>query len=194
MTRLQTPPETLGSPAGSVEQRFHQIKKELHQQLLKNMDVTALGRLSEPELRLEVRRAAEQLCRISTDLLNLSERERLVSEVLDETFGLGPLEPLMRDPTDHRHPDQRPQGASTSSARAGWSGSTSSSTTNGTCVQIVQRIVGRVGRRVDETRPMVDARLRRRQPRQRDHPAAGPGRHPAVDPAVRRPAAADRAT
>src|SRR5262249_11950192 len=50
------------------------------------------------ELRREVRRAAEELCRLSSDLLSLSERERLVNEVLDETFGLGPLEPLMRDP------------------------------------------------------------------------------------------------
>ena len=53
---------------------------------------------SEDELRLEVRRQAEALCRSRADLLSLSERERLVNEVLDETFGLGPLEPLMRDP------------------------------------------------------------------------------------------------
>ena len=158
MTRLQTPPEALGSPPGSVEQRFHQIKKELHQQLLRNMDVTALGKLSETELKLEVRRAAEQLCMFSTDLLSLRDRERLVGEVLDETFGLGPLEPLMRDPTVT---DILINGPRCVYAER-----------NGRLEpapvvfhdeehlrQIVQRMVARVGRRIDETSPMVDARL-----------------------------------
>ncbi len=103
------------------EDRLRHYKKELHQQLIASMDLSAIGTMNESELRLEVRRAAEELCRLSSDLLSLSERERLVEEVLDETFGLGPLEPLMRDPT--------------------------------------QRIASRVGRRVGETSPMVDARL-----------------------------------
>src|SRR6266704_2641967 len=81
------------------EERFLQYKKELHQQLITGMDLSAIGTMNEEELRLEVRRAAEELCRLSSDLLSLSERERLVNEVLDETFGLGPLEPLLRDPT-----------------------------------------------------------------------------------------------
>ena len=83
------------------------------------MDLSAIGSMSEDELREEVRRGAEQLCRQSNDLLSLSERERLIGEVLDETFGIGPLEVLMRDPTDLRHPGQRARSASTSSAGGG---------------------------------------------------------------------------
>ena len=85
--------------AGSDEGRLLRHKKELHQKLIASMDLSAIGTMSEEELRVEVRNAAEELCRYSSDLLSLSERERLVNEVLDETFGLGPLEPLMRDPT-----------------------------------------------------------------------------------------------
>src|SRR5581483_3862200 len=57
------------------------------------------GALDEEQLRLEVRRQAEAKCGQRADLLTQIERERLVKEVLDEAFGLGPLEPLMRDPT-----------------------------------------------------------------------------------------------
>src|SRR5690348_485165 len=85
------------APHRTTEERFLQHKHELHQQLIASMDLSAIGTMNEEELRVEVRRAAEELCQLSSDLLSLSERERLVNEVLDETFGLGPLEPLMRD-------------------------------------------------------------------------------------------------
>src|SRR5712692_9060573 len=88
-----------GMPLPSAEERLLRYKRELHQRLIAGMDLSTIGKLSEEELRREVRLAAEELCRLSPDLLSLSERERLVTEVLDETFGLGPLEGLMRDPT-----------------------------------------------------------------------------------------------
>jgi pilus assembly protein CpaF len=144
--------------AATAEDRFLRYKRELHQQLIAGMDLSAIGAMDEGELRLEVRQAAEALCRNSSDLLNLNERERLVSEVLDETFGLGPLEPLIRDPTIS---DILINGPKTIYVER-----------NGRLIrsdvvfnderhlhQIVQRIVSRVGRRVDETMPMVDARL-----------------------------------
>src|SRR5205085_4945766 len=144
--------------APAAEERFLHYKKELHQQLIASMDLSAIGTMNEQELRLEVRRAAEGLCRRSSDLLSLSEREQLVEEVMDETFGLGPIEPLMRDPTIT---DILINGPKTVYIER-----------NGRLervniafhddrhlLQIVQRIVGRVGRRVDETTPMVDARL-----------------------------------
>jgi pilus assembly protein CpaF len=152
--------ETDGSPAraATAEERYLRLKKALHQQLITSMDLSAISRMSQEELRAEVRRAAEDLCRRSPDLLNLSERERLVSEVLDETFGLGPLEPLLRDPAISDIMINGPKVAYIER--------------NGRLervdvpfhddrhlVQIIQRIVGRVGRRVDETSPMVDARL-----------------------------------
>src|SRR3954469_14835506 len=104
MTRLPTPPVPLPTPdrsrsdpadAGDALRRF---KAQLHRRLVVGMDLTVLNGLSREQLRLEVRRVAEELCQRSPTLLNLQDRERLVGEVLDETFGLGPLEPLMRDP------------------------------------------------------------------------------------------------
>ncbi len=158
MSRLQTDRNVQVDPALSNEDRFLTIKRQLHQQLITGMDLSMIGTMNEAELRLEVRRAAEELIRHGSDLLNLNERERLVSEVIDETFGLGPLEPLMRDPTIsdilvngpkvvyvERKGRLEPVNIAFNDDRH--------------LVQIIQRIVGRIGRRVDETCPMVDARL-----------------------------------
>jgi len=90
------PSNTLTPP--SADERMLRIKQNLHQKLISELDLSAIGSLGDEELREEVRRGAEQLCRQSNDLLSMSERERLVGEVLDETFGIGPLEVLMRDP------------------------------------------------------------------------------------------------
>jgi pilus assembly protein CpaF len=142
----------------SHEDRFLRCKRELHQQLISSMDLATIGTMSEEELRLEVRRAAEELCRLSPEMLSLSERERLVTEVLDETFGLGPLEPLMRDP---HITDILINGAKTVYVERQGQLEQVSTAFNDEAhlLQIVQRIAGRVGRRVDETSPMVDARL-----------------------------------
>src|SRR5262245_11748068 len=63
------------------------LKAQLHHQLIAGMDLSAIGTLDRDELRLEVRRVADELCQRSSSLLNRAERERLVNEVLDETFG-----------------------------------------------------------------------------------------------------------
>jgi pilus assembly protein CpaF len=114
--------------------------------------------MDETELRGEVRRAAEELCSQGPDLLNYSEREKLVNEVLDETFGLGPLEILMRDQTIS---DILVNGPKTVYVERAGRLHRSEVVFNDEkhLLQIVQRIVGRIGRRVDETTPMVDARL-----------------------------------
>ena len=88
------------APRGTAsEPWFLALKRELHQQVISAMDLSSIGTMAEDQLRLEVRRQAEALCQRRADLLSLAERERLVNEVLDETFGLGPLEPLMCDTT-----------------------------------------------------------------------------------------------
>jgi pilus assembly protein CpaF len=143
---------------GTSEDRFLAYKRELHQQLITGMDLAAIGTMDEHELRLEVRRAAEELSRQSSDLLNLAERERLVEEVLDETFGLGPLEPLMRDPSITDIMINGPKVAYVE--RKGRLERVDVSFNDDRhLIQIIQRIAGRIGRRVDETSPMVDARL-----------------------------------
>jgi hypothetical protein len=88
MTRMQNNFEyTLAAPSPgrdgkTSEERYLRLKKELHQQLIASMDLAAIGKMGQDELRAEVRRAAEELCHRSSDLLNLSERERLIGEVL----------------------------------------------------------------------------------------------------------------
>jgi pilus assembly protein CpaF len=158
MSRTQTDRNGQGGLALSNEDRFLTIKRQLHQQLITGMDLSMIGTMNEDELRVEVRRAAEELIRQGSDLLNLSERERLVSEVIDETFGLGPLEPLMRDATIS---DILVNGPKTVYVeRKGRLEQVNIAfNDNRHLVQIIQRIVGRIGRRVDETSPMVDARL-----------------------------------
>jgi pilus assembly protein CpaF len=148
----------LANGPSAKDEKFLRFKRDLHQQLIQSMDLSAIATMNEEDLRAEVRRAAEELCRLSSDLLSLSDRERLVNEVMDETFGLGPLEPLMRDPgitdilingpkTVYVERNGRLERAPVSFHD------------DKHLIQIVQRIVGKIGRRVDETSPMVDARL-----------------------------------
>jgi pilus assembly protein CpaF len=159
MSRISTNGRTSSiDHAKTNEECFLRHKRELHQQLIAAMDLSAIGAMNEADLRLQARRAAEEMCRNSSDLLNLSERERLVNEVLDETFGLGPLEMLIRDPTIS---DILINGPKTIYIERQGRLTRSDVVFNDErhLLQIVQRIVGRVGRRVDETTPMVDARL-----------------------------------
>jgi pilus assembly protein CpaF len=158
MSRLQTERNGQGGAALSNEDRFLTIKRQLHQQLITGMDLSAIGTMNEEELRLEVRHAAEELILHGSDLLNLGERERLVSEVIDETFGLGPLEPLMRDPTISDILVNGPKVVYVE-RKGRLELANIAFNDNKHLVQIIQRIVGRIGRRVDETCPMVDARL-----------------------------------
>jgi pilus assembly protein CpaF len=148
----------LSAEGSGQEQRFLRLKRELHEQLITKLDLSAIGRISEEDLRVEVRRAAEELCRLGSDLLSLPEQERLVNEVLDETFGFGPLETLMRDQTIS---DILINGPKTVYVERNGRLERAKIAFNDDkhLIQIVQRIVGRVGRRVDETRPTVDARL-----------------------------------
>ena len=146
------------SAAGQGSDERRRLKAQLHQQLIANMDLSVLGTISRDELRAEVRRMAEELCQRSSNLLNRAERERLVTEVLDETFGLGPLEPLMADPTIS---DILINGHNIVYVeRNGRLERADVAFTDGRhLLHIIQRIVGQVGRRVDETSPMVDGRL-----------------------------------
>src|ERR1043165_8278723 len=153
-SNFRTPPPT----PTTGEDRFLRYKKELHQHLIKSMDLSTISTMSVEELRLEIRQAAEELCQHSSDLLSMSDRERLVNEVLDETFGLGPLAPLLRDLSIS---DILINGPKTVyGEREGRLERTNVAFNDDRhLLQIIQRIVGRIGRRVDETSPMVDARL-----------------------------------
>ena len=140
------------------EDRLLRIKTGLHQKLISELDLSAIGSMSEEELRDEVRRGAEQLCRQGNELLSLSEREKLIGEVLDETFGIGPLESLMRDPTISDILVNGPKCVYVE-RRGRLFRSDVVFNDEKHLIEIVRRIVGRVGRRVDETSPLCDARL-----------------------------------
>jgi pilus assembly protein CpaF len=134
------------------------LKRQLHQQVIGEIDLTSIGTLGENQLRMEVRRKAEMLCAKNASLLNLTERERLINEVLDEAFGLGPLEALFRDGTISDILINGPKTVFVE--RRGRLEKTNIAFHDGNhLLQIVQRIASKVGRRVDETSPMVDARL-----------------------------------
>lgn len=137
---------------------FHQIKRDLHQQVIGAMDLATIGTMPEDELRLEVRRIAEQLCRQRSDLLSQHEKEMLINDVLDEVFGLGPLEPLFRD---EEITDILINGPKTVyvERRGRLELSNVRFIDESHVLAVIHRIASRVGRRIDETTPMVDARL-----------------------------------
>ncbi|MCB9866187.1 MAG: CpaF family protein [Phycisphaerales bacterium] len=112
----------------------------------------------ENELRAQVREIVEKLCEQENTLLNFNERQRLISEVLDETFGLGPLEVLLADTTISDILINGPKQIYVE--RSGRIELTDVKfRDNGHLMHVIDKIVSQVGRRCDETSPMVDARL-----------------------------------
>jgi pilus assembly protein CpaF len=144
--------------ADSFARRFQKLKAEIHRRLVETVDVSLLGRWKPDRLRRELRELALQITQSTPEMLNEVERERLISEVLDEAFGLGPLEPFMHDPTVSDILVNGPRTVYVE--RFGRLEETSVVfADNAHLIQIIQRIAAHVGRRVDEMSPMVDARL-----------------------------------
>ena len=139
-------------------QPWHQLKVELHEQLIGGMDFDVLRSVDPERLRAEIRRGAEELCNLHADLLTRAERNQLIEELVDETLGLGPLEPLMHDPTVSDILINGPKCVYVE-RRGKLERAPVQFRDLDHLVGIVQRIAGRVGRRIDESSPMVDARL-----------------------------------
>src|SRR5215208_4647072 len=76
---------------------FESLKRRIHTKLVDKLDLTRVGELEGDVLRREIRLVVEHLCDTEDTFLNRNERDRLIEEVLDETFGLGPLEFLLKD-------------------------------------------------------------------------------------------------
>jgi pilus assembly protein CpaF len=147
-----------GAAASPGDDELRRIKAQLHHRLVFGMDFTVLGGMDRQELIEEVRRAADDLCAQSSFLLSRQEQDRLVKEVLDETFGMGPLEPLMNDPGIMDILINGPHAVYVE--RRGQLEPAPIEFHDATHLQhIVGRLVGQSGRRVDETSPMVDCRL-----------------------------------
>ncbi|MGC2058080.1 MAG: CpaF family protein [Candidatus Sulfotelmatobacter sp.] len=148
---------------GNLQQTFEhsqyqQVKSDLHRKILDRLDLEKLGRSNGDAARDEVLVLIRNAVNNEAVPLSFAERERLSREILDEIFGLGPLEPLLKDHTISDILVNRFDRVYIE--RAGKLELTGLSfKDNPHLMQIIERIVSRVGRRVDESSPMVDARL-----------------------------------
>ena len=153
-----TPHAPAAKRSDTKETTLEELKQRIHGKLVDKLDLTKVGELEGEILRREIRLVVEHLCDSEDTLLNRSEREQLVSEVLDETFGLGPLELLLKDTTISDILINGPKNIYCE--RRGKMEKTSVVfRDNDHLMQIIDRIISKVGRRVDETCPMVDARM-----------------------------------
>jgi pilus assembly protein CpaF len=137
---------------------YQQVKADLHRKILDRLDLEKLGRTTGDSAREEVLVVIRNAVNTEVVPLSFAERERLSREILDEIFGLGPLEPLLKD---HGISDILVNRFDrVYIERGGKLELTGLSFKDNThLMQIIERIVSRVGRRVDESSPMVDARL-----------------------------------
>jgi len=146
------------APGSTNQEEYERIKRALHNEIIESLDFEQVGSTPRDELAEKLRETLTIEVEGRALPLNRMERERLVEEILDDILGLGPLEPLLKDPdvsdilvngfdqvwvekrgllqrVDARFHDNRH------------------------LMQVIERIVSAVGRRIDETSPMVDARL-----------------------------------
>ncbi|MCA9159928.1 MAG: CpaF family protein [Planctomycetales bacterium] len=154
--------KTLNQPKSIQEQskadEFDLVKRRIHNKLVDKLDLSRIGDMKGEQLRREIRLVVEHLCDAENTLLNRTERDRIIEEVLDETFGLGPLEFLLKDSSISDIMINGPKSIFVE--RNGRLEKTEVEFRDNThLMQIIDRIVSKVGRRVDETSPMVDARL-----------------------------------
>ncbi len=134
------------------------IKEEVHREVINKIDLSMIGTMKEEDLRHEIRRNSDLILTERGRGLTPVEREQIIGEVIDETFGLGPLEPLFRDDTvtdimingAHKVYIERNGRLLESNVKFA---------NDDHVIKIIQRIVGAIGRRIDETSPMVDGRL-----------------------------------
>ena len=137
---------------------YQQVKSDLHRKILDRLDLEKLGRTAGDSAREEVLVLIRSSINSEAVPLSFAEREQLSREILDEIFGLGPLEPLLKDPTVSDILVNRYDRVYVE--RAGKLEITGLKfKDNQHLMQIIDRIVSRIGRRVDESSPMVDARL-----------------------------------
>ena len=147
------------APEANGHHSFQEMKSRLHRALINRMDLTKLAALSQEQVHAEVSRLAESVLAQEAMPLSTAERDRLVNEVQHELFGLGPLEPLLADSTIsdilvNSH------GTIYVERRGKLEVTNIAFKDDEHLMRVIERIVSSVGRRIDESSPMVDARLR----------------------------------
>lgn len=149
--------ETPVDPA-TVEIQFQQLKTGIHEALVESLDLSLIARIDDQRMRDNVRGLSTELIKAHRPRIDKTLQERLLEELQDEVFGLGPLEPLMGDPTisdvlvNNAHEVLVERHGRLEKTDIKFAD-------NAHLQRIIQRIVARVGRRIDEVSPMVDARL-----------------------------------
>jgi len=137
---------------------YQEFKFALHRKLLDRINLEALSSLAGERVRMEIRAAVAKLVEEEKTPLSLVEKDRIIEEILDEVFGLGPLEPLLQDPTISDILVTTPKLVYVE--RGGKLYRTPVEfKDNAHLLRIIEKVVSRVGRRVDESSPLVDARL-----------------------------------
>jgi pilus assembly protein CpaF len=147
-----------GRQKAALKPEYQELKFTLHRKLLDKINLEALATIDNQRVRAEVRQAVISLIDGEPTLLSSLEKQQISEEVLDEVFGLGPLEPLLQDPTisdilvnTHKQVYIERRGLLELT--------TVRFRDDQHLLRIIDKIVSQVGRRVDESTPMVDARL-----------------------------------
>jgi pilus assembly protein CpaF len=147
-----------GRQKSNLKPEYQELKFTLHRKLVDKINLEALASIDNARVRSEVRQAVIQLIDAEPTLLSSLEKQQISDEVLDEVFGLGPLEPLLQDPTisdilvnTYRQVYVERHGL-LELTNVGFRDDQH-------LLRIIDKIVSQVGRRIDESTPMVDARL-----------------------------------
>jgi pilus assembly protein CpaF len=150
-------------PANDITRRpefaRYELKTRVHRQLIERLDLARLTSLPPDVVQQQIRRIVEDMLVNDDTPLSRQEREQLVVEVQHETFGLGPIEPLMQDPTVSDILVNGPHDVYVE-RRGKLQKTNAIFRDDAHLMQVIERIVSMVGRRVDESSPMVDARLK----------------------------------
>ncbi|MDW8244663.1 MAG: CpaF family protein [Thermogemmata sp.] len=157
VSRLSSP--SMGG-TNDNKRKYEELKQRIHARLVEHLDLARVrGNFDDvKKLREQLTPTVEHLCDTENPLLNRADRARLVEEILDETLGFGPLEVLLKDPTISDILVNGPKQVYVE-RRGKLEKTNIEFRDNDHLLQIIDRIVSKVGRRVDETSPMVDARL-----------------------------------
>ncbi|MBV9613255.1 MAG: CpaF family protein [Acidobacteriaceae bacterium] len=152
-------PSRLASAArDAAALQYQELKFSIHRKLLDRINLEAVYATPGERVRQEIRPAVAKLVNEEKTPLSLAEKDKLIEEVLDEVFGLGPLEPLLRDRTVSDILVTTPRLIYIE--RSGkLERTTIEFKDDAHLMRIIERVVSRVGRRIDESSPMVDARL-----------------------------------
>jgi pilus assembly protein CpaF len=154
----QRPPAPPPQRAPAARQQYLELRANVHRKLLNRLNLEALAQSDRTRAESEIRNLLVNLIGEEGTPISLSERETLFAEILDDVFGLGPLEPLLKDPsiTDilvNTHRDVFVE------RRGQLERVTATFQDDRHLLRVIDRIVSSVGRRIDDSSPMVDARL-----------------------------------